>query len=171
MFFWSSNAPELIWNHSPKNVKFRIFIKISSFFRHISWPEQVFPSCNWAHIDSAQSFKIVFNKRLRICQSVKYFYQKYRVKGSKLCTSAGTPKASRRPVQGQKWRRVLRTTWLDEPWAVQNDERNSLSNFILWTQEQTTKKLLWPRQCAAMCGKTSLVTSCLANQFLLTLFL
>ena len=94
LFFWSWNAPELIWDDSSKNVKFRIFSKFSSFFRHISWPVQVFPASNWAHIDSAQSFKIVFNTLLRISWSVRYIYQKYGVKGSKSCTSAGTPKSA-----------------------------------------------------------------------------
>ena len=94
---------------SQKMSNFEFFIKIFTFCRHISWPEQVFPSSNWVPIEPDQSSKIVFKPRLRISWSVKYIYQKYGVKGSKSCTSAGRPKTSRRPAERWRWRRVLRT--------------------------------------------------------------
>ena len=89
------------------------FQKSSEFWHflwHISWPEQVFPWSDWAHIKQAPSSNIVLMLCLRISWSVKYFYQKYWVKGSENRTSAGTPRISRRPVQWWRWGRVLRTT-------------------------------------------------------------
>ena len=77
---------------------FMIFIIFFIFLGHISSPSPVFPWSSWAHIKAAQSSNIFLKVLLGICQSVKYFYQKYMVKGSKLCTSAGRPKTSRRPT-------------------------------------------------------------------------
>ena len=85
---------------------------------HISWPGGLFPSSNWAHTWSSQSSNIVLKQCLRISWSVKYFCQKYGVKGSKLCTSAGTPRISRRPVQRQRWGRVLRTILFKNHWIL-----------------------------------------------------
>ena len=82
------------------------------FVSHISWPVRVFPWPNRAHIKYALSSNIVLKRLLRISWSVKYFCQKYWVKGSKSCNSAGTPRISRRPVQWWRWGRVLRTIYL-----------------------------------------------------------
>ena len=79
------------------------------FFSHISCPGQGFPWSDRAETWSTQSSKIVFKVFLRIYWSVKFICYKYGVKGSKTQTSAGTPEVSRRPVQMQRWRRVLRT--------------------------------------------------------------
>ena len=75
----------------------------------IFWAEQVFPWSDWAHIEQAPSSNRVLTLCLRISWSVKYFYQKYWVKASKSCTSAGTPRINRRPIQWWRWGRVLRT--------------------------------------------------------------
>ena len=88
---------------------FKFSSKFWHFLWHISWPERVFPWSNRAHIKQAPSSNIVLKRLLRISWSVKYFCQKYWVKGSKSCNSAGTPRISRRPVQRQRWGRVLRT--------------------------------------------------------------
>ena len=102
LFFWSWNASRFIRDDSWKNVKKSNFIKILTFFHHISCPGRVFPWSNGAHIKPAQSSNIVSKFLLRICWYMKYIYQKYWVKGSKQCISAGTPEISRRPVQRER---------------------------------------------------------------------
>ena len=92
-----------------KTSNFQKLLNFWYFLRHISWPNQVFPWSDWAHIKQAPSSNIVLKHCLRISWSVKYFCQKYWVKGSKSCNSAGTPRISRRPVQWWRWGRVLRT--------------------------------------------------------------
>jgi len=93
---------ECFWLYSESIWGKRKFSKFSSFFRHffrhISSPEGSFPWSNQAHIEGDQSSNINLKSLLRICQMVRYFYQKYGVKGSKLRTSAGMPKVSRRPA-------------------------------------------------------------------------
>ena len=95
-----------------KTSNFQKSSKIWHFLWHISWPVRVFPWSDWAHIKQAPSSNIVLKQCLRISWSVKYFCQKYWVKGSKSCNSAGTPRISRRPVQRWRWGRVLRTIYL-----------------------------------------------------------
>ena len=95
----------------PKMLIFTIFIIFSTFLWHISSPDQGFPWSIQADTWPGQSSNIILKNRLRICQTNKYFYQKYWVKVSKSCTSAGTPKISRRPAQRQRWGRVLRTIY------------------------------------------------------------
>ena len=87
---------------SKKRQIFKISSKFWHFFRHISWPDQVFPWSNWAHIKAAQSSNIVLKHCLRIYWFIKYFSKKHCVKEQKNHTSAGSPRISRRPVQ---WRR------------------------------------------------------------------
>ena len=111
------------WLDSVKIKIFIIFIIFCTFLWHISSPSPVFPWSNWAHIEPAQSSNIVFKVLLRICQSVKYFYQKYMVKGSKLRTSAGRPKTSRRPADGWSWTKVLRTM-STSIWKIQLFSKN-----------------------------------------------
>ena len=77
-----------------KSSNFQIFVKIFTFLWHISCPERVFPWSNRAHIKQAPSSNIVLRYCLRISWSVKYFCQKYWVKGSKSRTSAGTPESA-----------------------------------------------------------------------------
>ena len=95
----------------PKITIFTIFIIFSTFLWHISSSDQGFPWSNQADTWPGQSSNIILKLLLRICQTNKYFYQKYWVKVSKSCTSAGTPKISRRPAQRQRWGRVLRTIY------------------------------------------------------------
>ena len=98
---WFFDA-KMLWSWSgiifEKSSNFQIFIIFSTFFWHISSPSPVFPWSNWAHIEPAQSSNIVFKVLLGICQSVKYFYQKYLVKESKLRTSREWSKISGRPA-------------------------------------------------------------------------
>ena len=86
----------------PKMPIFTIFIIFSTFLWHISSPDQGFPWSIQADTWPGQSSNIILKKCLRICQTNKYFYQKYWVKVSKSCNSAGTPKISRRLAQRQK---------------------------------------------------------------------
>ena len=92
--------------------KFHIFGNFfHHFLWHISFPARVFPWFIWADIKPKQSSNKVFKLFLRLSWSVKYIYQKYRVKGCKKCNSAGSPKTSQRPAERWRWRRVLRTMW------------------------------------------------------------
>ena len=92
--------------------------KNSTFWWRISWPGQVFPWSNWAETQPNQSSKIVFKYLLRIYSSMKFIYYKYGVKGWKSRTSARTSKITQRPVQRQRWGRVLRTICLNNQWFL-----------------------------------------------------
>ena len=97
--FLMQKCSEIDLGSSSKN---RQIFKFSLFFRHFfhTFPHRLQSSCGPIEpILSQLSSKTVFKVFSRICQSVKYFYQKHLVKGSKLRISAGTPKISRRPVQ------------------------------------------------------------------------
>ena len=77
-----------------KRQKFKFSSKFWYFVCHISSPTQVFPSSNRAHTQPTQSSNIVLGWCLRISWFMGSIYQKYVVKGSKSCTSAGTPKSA-----------------------------------------------------------------------------
>ena len=77
-----------------KHRKFKFSSKFCHFLWHISCPDGLFPWFNRAHIKPAQSSNIVLDNRLRISWFMDSIYQKCVVKGSKLRTSAGTPKSA-----------------------------------------------------------------------------
>ena len=96
--------------------KFNFSSKFWYFWLHIFSTAQGFLSSNRPHIKPAQSSSIVWESCTGVSQFIKYFYQKYGVKESKSCTSAGTPKSAEgaavRKVKESASHHLFKNQWI-----------------------------------------------------------